>query len=67
MFFEDEFFTSIPQLVHYLYETSRSSIKTFEDKSKQLINFSNDSLQPQFEAWLFTLNKVKEVNEWKNE
>ena len=66
LFYEDRFFTSISQLNHYLYVTSRSSMQRFEDKSKLLINFSNDSLHPQLEAWLFILNKGQKVSEWKN-
>ena len=60
----DREFDSVRDLTEYLKTCLSGSYEDFEKKCHELMNPDN-SLDGQFEAWLLSLGKKKEINEWK--
>ena len=58
-------FSSIETLAEYMNTLLSKSFEKFDSFCRQLMQ-ANYNLDPQFEAWLMSLGKSKEITEWKN-
>ena len=58
-------FATVKELTDYMKEMLDRSLDEFEDFCHSLIGKKNE-LDPQFEAWLSTIGKEKEVREWRS-
>lgn len=56
--------TNVSELATYMKVLLESSYESFENFCNKMIDFDN-TLNPQFEAWLISLGKRKEIESWK--
>lgn len=59
-------FRTVGELTSYMKELLQDSYEKFEEFCHGLIDY-DDNLEPQFESWLLSLGKKKELEQWRSD